>query len=75
MHADRINILHAADRNRMIIGIPHDLKLDFLVALYGFFNQNLMNRRQLEGIDADLNQFFFVVGKSASGTAKRECRS
>ena len=32
-----------------------------------------MDRREIEGIDADLDEFFFVVGETAAGTAKCKC--
>ena len=44
MDTDRINVLHAADCDRLVIGVAHDLEFDFLVALDALFNQHLMNR-------------------------------
>ena len=50
MDSYRVNILHIADGNGGIVGITHYLVLYFLVSLYAFLNQNLMYRRQHQGI-------------------------
>ena len=75
MHTDRVDVFHAADRNRLVIGVTHDFKFDFLIALHALFDQDLMNRGKLEGIDADLFQFLFVIGKASAGAAQCEGRS
>ena len=75
MHADRVDVLHAADRDRMVIGVTHDFKFDFLVSLDGLLNENLMNRGKLEGIVSDFNEFLLVVRKAAAGAAERERRT
>ena len=67
-----IDVLHAADGDGMVVGIPHDLELDLLVALDGLLHQHLMDRRQGEGVQADLHQFFFIIGKAAAGAAQGE---
>ena len=56
----------------MVIGVPHDLELDLLVALDGLLHQHLMHRRQGEGVQTDLHQLFLVVGKAAAGAAQGE---
>ena len=68
--AHGVDIFHAADGDGMVIGVAHDLELDLLVALDRLFNQHLMDRRQLEGVQADLYQLFFVVSEAAAGTAQ-----
>ena len=75
MHADGINVLHAADGDGMVVGVTHDLELDFLVALDGLLDQNLMHGRQIEGIDADLHQLLIVVSKAATGAAQGKGRA
>ncbi len=75
MHADRIHVFHAADGDRMVRAVAHDLELDFLVSLDGLFDQHLMHRRQTERVGADLDQFLLIVGKSAAGAAQREGRT
>ena len=44
MNTDRIDILHAADRDAVIGGITHNFKFDFLVAFDALFHQDLMDR-------------------------------
>ena len=56
----------------MVVGIPHDLKLDFLVALHGLFHQHLVHGRQGEGVQADFFQLRLVVGEAAAGAAQGE---
>ena len=43
----------------MIIGITHNLELDFLIPLYALFDQDLMYRGKLERIGADFDKFGF----------------
>ena len=74
MDAHGVNILHAADGNGMVVAVPHDLKLDFLVTLDALFHQHLMDRGQPEGVQADFHQFFLVVGEAAAGAAQGEGR-
>ena len=44
MYTDRVNILHAADGDRGIIGVTHDLKFDLFISFNALFDQNLMDR-------------------------------
>ena len=74
MHAYGVDVLHAADGDGMVVGIPHDLKLDFLVALDGLLHQHLVHGRQGEGVQADLFQLRLVVGEAAAGAAQGEGR-
>ena len=69
MNTDRIDVFHAADGDRMVVGITHNLELDLFITFNGFLDQNLAYRGQLECIDTDLHQFFVVVSKTAAGTA------
>ena len=75
VNTHRVDVLHAADGDGMVIGVTHDLKLDFLIALDALFNQHLVHRRQLEGVHSDFNQLFFVVGKAAAGAAQSKGRT
>ena len=72
MHTHRVNILHAADGDGVVIGVTHDLKLDLLVALDALLDEHLMNGRKLEGVQTDLHKLFFVVGKTAARAAEGE---
>ena len=68
--AHGIDVLHAADGDGVVIGVPHDLELDLLVALDGLLHQHLMDRRQGEGVQADFFQLLLVIGKAAAGAAQ-----
>ena len=74
VHAHGIHVLHAADRDRLVVAVPHDLELDLLVSADALFDQHLVHRAQAEGVRADLNQFFLVVREAAAGAAQRERR-
>ena len=54
----------------MVVRVPHDLEFDLLVALDGLFHQNLMDRGEGEGVETDLHQLVFIVGKAAAGAAE-----
>src|SRR5699024_3891028 len=75
VNTHRVDVLHAADGDGMVIGVTHDLKLDFLIALDALFNQHLVHRRQLQGVHFDFYQLCFVVGKAAAGAAQSESRT
>ena len=75
MNAHGIDVFHAADGNGVVSSVTHDFELNFLVALNGFFHQDLMDRGELECVQTDFNQFFLIVGKAAAGTAQGECRT
>ena len=68
--AHGVDVLHAADGDGVVTRIPHDLEFDLLVALDGLFHQNLMDRREGEGVEADLHQLVFIVSKAAAGAAE-----
>ena len=74
VNAHRIQVLHVADGNGRVIGIPHHLVLDFFVALDALFHQHLVNGRQHQGIFHDLPELLLVVGKAAAGAAQGEGR-
>ena len=69
VNAYRIQILHIADGNGGVIGIAHDLILNFLVALDAFFHKHLVDRGEDEGILHDFPELLLVVGKAAPGAA------
>ena len=66
----RVDVLHAADGDGVVIGVPHDLEFDLLVALDGLFHQNLMDRGEGEGVETNLHQLVFIVSKAAAGAAE-----
>ena len=69
MNTDRIHVLHTADGDRMIVGVTHYFELDLFVSFNALFDQDLMNRRKLKRIHADVDQFFFVICKAAAGSS------
>ena len=74
MDAYRVQILHVADGDGGVVGIPHDLVFDLLEALDALFHQHLMDRRQRKGIFHDFPELLLIVRKSAAGTAKGKGR-
>ena len=73
MNADGVNVFHAAYGDRVVVGVTHNLEFNLLIALNALFDKNLMNRRKLERVKTDFDQFLFVIGKAAAGTAESEC--
>ena len=43
VNTHRVNVFHIADGNGGVVTIAHYLVFDFLITLYAFFHQNLMN--------------------------------
>ena len=70
MDPDGIQVFHIADRDCRIIVIPHHLILDFFVALDTLFDQNLMDRRERQGIFNELEKLCLILGKSAASSAQ-----
>ena len=70
-----VEVLHVADGNGGVVGVPHDLVFDFLEALDALLHQNLMDGRQHQSVFHDLPEFFLVIGKSAAGTAQSKGRA
>ena len=75
VHAHGVHVLHAADGDGVVVGIPHDLEFDLLEALDALLHQHLVHGGELEAVGADLDQFLFVVGKPAAGAAQGERRA
>ena len=65
-----VDVLHAADGDGVVVGVPHDLKFDLLVALDGLLHQNLMDGGESEGVETDFHQLVFIVGEAAAGAAE-----
>ena len=69
VHADGIDVFHAADGDGGVVGVTHDLKLDLLITPDALFDQHLVDGRESEGVGADGDQLVLVVGKAAAGAA------
>ena len=54
----------------MVVGVTHDFKLNFLVALDALFHQYLMDGGEVESVDTNLLQLLLVIGKAAAGAAQ-----
>ena len=70
MDSHRIDIFHIADGDGCVVTVTHDFVFNLFIALNAFFNQNLMDRRQLQGVFHDRAKGFFVSGKTASCTSQ-----
>ena len=70
--ANRIDVLHVADGDGSVVGVPHDLIFDFLVAPDALFHQHLTDGGKGEAVFEQLAAFLLVVGKAAAGAAEGE---
>ena len=73
--AHRVHVLHVADGDGRVVGVPHDLVFDFLIALDALFNEHLVDRGQGQGVLHHFGQLFVVVGEAAAGAAQGEGRA
>ena len=71
MHTNRIEILHIADGDTVVIAIAHDLVLDFLPAGHTALDEHLADHAVLEALDDNFNELFLVIGNAAAGSAHR----
>ena len=74
MNADRVDVLHVADGDRGVVGVPHHFILDLFVSLDALLDKNLMHGRKREGILHDLPALFFLFRKTAAGSAQGKRR-
>ena len=72
MNAHRIEVLDRADDDRVVGKIAHHLELVLFPAEHAFFDQALVDRREIEPAIENLFEFFAVVGDAAAGAAQRE---
>ena len=75
VHADGVEVLHAADRDRRVVCVAHDLELYLLEAFHALFHQHLPHGRELERVLHDLAKFLFVLRESAARSSQRERRT
>ena len=74
MDADRVEILHGADRQLVAVRIADDLKLDLLPAGNAALHQNLMNRGKTQAILRNTLEFRRCFCNAAAGAAERKGR-
>ena len=67
----RVEILHIADSDAVVIAVPYHLVLYFLPSLEGFLDKNL--RRERECLLTGLLKFLLIVAESGSETSEGVC--
>ena len=75
MDADWVDVFHVADDDAVVGLIAHDFVFDFLPAGNGAFDEDLVDRAEFDAARGDHEQFVFVVGDAAAGTAKGKGRT
>ena len=69
MNTDWIDILYKADCYHIAFTVSYNLKLELLPAQNRFLNKNLSNKRCLKTSCTHCLKLFFIIYKSAAGTA------
>ena len=72
MDAHGVDVLHVADGDGGVVGVPHHLVFDLLIALDALLDQHLMDGGQLQGVLHHLPQLVLVSGEAAAGAPKGE---
>ena len=75
MYTHRVQILHAADDNAVVLAVSDNLVLNFLPACHRLLQQYLPDGALLHTHLAEVLQLLVVVGDSAACTAECVCRS
>ena len=70
--ADWVNVFHAADGDRVVFAVTHDLEFDFFVSFDGFLNEDLVDWGEGKAVSCDFDELFVIVSKSAASSAKGE---
>ncbi len=70
MNPHRVEVLDAADDDRVVLAVAHDLELELLPAGQVFFDQHGADRAQTEGILGDCEQLVFVHGAATARPAQ-----
>ena len=71
---NRIEVLHAADGDRVAFGVAHGFEFNFLPASNAAFDQNLVYPAGIEARHGKLAQCFFVRCDTATRTTQGESR-
>ncbi len=72
MHAHGVEVLNGADDDDVVGEVAHHLELVFLPAEDAFFDEALVDGREVEAAGENLHQLFAVVGDAAAGAAEGE---
>ena len=75
VHAHRIDVLDRADDDEVVGAVAHHLELEFLPADDRFFEQDLVDRAQIDAAARQLAELLDVVGDAAADAAERERRA
>ena len=74
MHTHRVEVLNRTNNDAVVLAIPHHLHLVFFPADHRFFDQHFLGRRGIKTAAADGDEFFAVIGNTATGAAERKRR-
>ena len=66
--SERVEVLHVADSDAVVISVPHDFVFNLLPALEGFLDKYL--RRERESLLADLVEFLLIVTEPGAEPAE-----
>ena len=69
MHAHRVEVFDGADDDAVVGTVAHHFHLVLFPAQYRLLNQQLVGGAGFEAAFANADEFFFVVGNTAAGTA------
>ena len=75
MDAERIDVLHRADRDARVLGVAHDLVLDLLPAHETLLDHDLADRAGAETGPDPFAVGLLGLDDPATGPAERECRT
>ena len=70
--ANWVNVFHAADGDRVVFAVAHDLEFDFLISFDGFLDEDLVDRGEGEAVSCNFDELFIVIGESATSSTKGE---
>ncbi len=70
MDADRIQVLHVADRNRVVRSVPDHFIFNLFKAFDTLFDQYFADRRKVQASLQQLFQLVRVVRETAAGPAQ-----
>ena len=71
MYAHRIDVFHIAHGDDVALCVTHDLILYLFPARDAFLYQHLMDARQAQAVDRDLDKLRLIVGYAAAAAAER----
>jgi len=75
MDAHGIKVLHVADDDAVVLGIPHDLVLELLPAQDRLLDQHLVDPRVDEPTPGDVDELLLVVGDAPARASQRVRRA